>query len=238
MALSTSQAKLLVGSNCTLDVLKLGRSTWNLFHMSYLPGFSSHIPAGEYENHQKCWLVGDMLLPRKLILLHKHGYVFDLPTLNKTHSPPLFATHVSLIPWRLDVISFCFAGLSKSGFAKGGLSLWTRKIGCDSYIPISINTIATSNIIYAFDTFILQQKTTHHFDLCPLKTKGLTASDVMSTAKRNKGLGSHKPVTCKLVLPRFLTGTPTSPMSFFWSGGGRMGIYIYTYIYGDDRSIC
>ena len=45
----------------------------------------------------------------------------------------------SLIPWRLDVISFCFAGLSKSGFAKGGLSLWTRKIGCDSYIPISIN---------------------------------------------------------------------------------------------------
>lgn len=139
MALSTSQAKLLVGSNCTLDVLKLGRSTWNLFHMSYLPGFSSHIPAGEYENHQKCWLVGDMLLPRKLILLHKHGYVFDLPTLNKTHSPPLFATHVSLIPWRLDVISFCFAGLSKSGFAKGGLSLWTRKIGCDSYIPISIN---------------------------------------------------------------------------------------------------
>lgn len=158
--------------------------------MSYPPGFSSHIPPGEHENHQKCWLVGDMLVPRKLILIHKHGYVFNLP--NPQENPPLFATHSSLIPWCLDIISFCFAGLSKSGFAKGGLSLWTRKIGCDSYIPVSINTIATSNIIYAFNKFILQQKTTHHFDLCPVKTKGLTASDVMSTAKRNKGLGSSQ----------------------------------------------
>ena len=40
----------------------------------------------------------------------------------------------------------------------------------------------------------------------------------------------HKPVTCKLVLPRFLTGTPTSPMSFSDPGGERWG-YIYIYVY-------